>query len=84
MVFHDITFTFQTCFQQSRVKQTATMVKPYLNNESAVNAVEELELVAMNVTASSNSQRPQPQLQPEHPHPHPHPQSQSPSTPTYS
>lgn len=70
---------------QSRVKQTATLIKPYLTNEAAVHALEELEVVAINVIPPSNAQRPQPQPQAQsHLHLHPNPHSQPPPPPTYS
>ncbi|XP_051152760.1 uncharacterized protein LOC127266535 [Andrographis paniculata] len=46
---------------QSRVKQTASFVKPYLSNEDAVSAVQELEMFALSVSGSSNSPMPHPQ-----------------------
>ncbi|KAL3639395.1 hypothetical protein CASFOL_017302 [Castilleja foliolosa] len=50
---------------QSRTSQTANLIKPYLTNEAAVNALQELELIAMNVTtppsAAAVAQNPQPQ-----------------------
>ncbi|KAG8388021.1 hypothetical protein BUALT_Bualt02G0081900 [Buddleja alternifolia] len=61
---------------QSRIKLTATVIKPYLNNEAAISALVELEMAATTnvnapVTAQSQQQQP-PQPQPEQP-----PQGQS-------
>ncbi|KAH6822203.1 hypothetical protein C2S53_001878 [Perilla frutescens var. hirtella] len=39
---------------QSMVKQTVTLVRPSLNSEAAINAIQELELVAMNAGAPPN------------------------------
>lgn len=61
---------------QARVQQTANLIKPSLNSEAAINAIQELELVAMNVNAPSNAQIQQPQ--PEQPPPPPPPQPQQP------
>ncbi|KAK4414202.1 Histone H1 [Sesamum alatum] len=58
---------------QSRVKQTAALIKPSLNNETAINALQELELAAMNVSAVPNAQSQQTQAeqpQPQQPQPH--------------
>ncbi|KAI3463683.1 hypothetical protein Pfo_020380 [Paulownia fortunei] len=48
---------------QSRIKQTATLIKPSLNSEAAINALQDLELIAMNVNAPSSAQSQQPQPQ---------------------
>lgn len=50
--------------QQSRVRQTVALVSPSLNNEAAINALQELELVAVNVNAPppiAQNQQPQPE-----------------------
>lgn len=44
---------------QSMVKQTAALVRPSLNSEAAINAIQELELVAINAGAAPNVQAPQ-------------------------
>lgn len=44
---------------QSLVKQTAILVRPSLNSEAAINAIQELELVAVNAGAAPNVQAPQ-------------------------
>ncbi|KAL1554753.1 basic salivary proline-rich protein 2-like [Salvia divinorum] len=41
---------------QSMVKQAATLIRPSLTSEVAVNAIEELELMALNVSAPPNAQ----------------------------
>ncbi|GER32407.1 HMR1 protein [Striga asiatica] len=47
---------------QSRISQTANFIKPYLNNEAAINALQELELTSASITMMP---QPQPQPQPE-------------------
>ncbi|XP_042002979.1 formin-like protein 5 [Salvia splendens] len=54
---------------QSMVKQAATLIRPSLTSEAAVNAIDELELVALNASPPPNAQtqqQPQPeQVQPQ-------------------
>lgn len=45
------------------VKQTATLIRPSLNSEAAINAVNELEFVAVNAAAHPNIQAHQQQQQ---------------------
>ncbi|GFP86235.1 histone h1.2 [Phtheirospermum japonicum] len=57
---------------QSRIGQTANLIKPSLTNEAAINALQELELIAMNVTTppaavAQNQQPPQPEQYPHQP-----------------
>ncbi|KAL6518098.1 hypothetical protein OROMI_033799 [Orobanche minor] len=57
---------------QSRISQTANLIKPHLNNEAAINALQELELIAIDVTTppvAQYYQQPQPQPQPQPPPP---------------
>ncbi|KAL6545526.1 hypothetical protein OROGR_009400 [Orobanche gracilis] len=58
---------------QSRISQTANLIKPHLNHQAAINALQELELIAIDVTTPSVAQyyqqpQPQPQTQPPPPH----------------
>ncbi|KAK6127641.1 hypothetical protein DH2020_038620 [Rehmannia glutinosa] len=41
---------------QARIKQTADLIKPSLNNEAAINALQELELIAVNVTTPATAE----------------------------
>ncbi|XP_047941113.1 formin-like protein 3 [Salvia hispanica] len=41
---------------QSMVKQAATLIRPSLTSEAAINAIDELELVALNASAPPNAQ----------------------------
>ncbi|KAL3640733.1 hypothetical protein CASFOL_015701 [Castilleja foliolosa] len=64
MAYLDLKAKFENL--QSRISQTAILIKPSLNNEAAVNALQELELIAMNVTippsaAVAQNQQPQPE-----------------------
>ncbi|CAA0832421.1 winged-helix DNA-binding transcription factor family protein [Striga hermonthica] len=51
----------------SRISQTANTIKPYLNNEASINALQELELIAANMIVPHPSIQPppQPQVQPQ-------------------
>ncbi|KAL6494341.1 hypothetical protein OROGR_031141 [Orobanche gracilis] len=65
VAYLDLKAKFQNL--QSRISQTANLIKPYLNNEAAINALQELELIAIDVTTPSVAQyyqQPQPQPPP--------------------
>lgn len=49
------------------VKQTVTLIRPSVNSEAAINALQELEVVAVNANAPPNAQNQQPP--PEQPQP---------------
>ncbi|GER32883.1 HMR1 protein [Striga asiatica] len=50
---------------QARISQTANIIKPYLNNEASINALQELELIAANMIVPHPQTLPQPQVQPQ-------------------